>query len=421
MYWGHAVSKDLLHWEHLPIALTPDDLGVIFSGGGVLDVDNTSGFGGRKRDSSNPPMVVAYTSHNQMMRTEQQSIAFSTDYIHFEKYEGNPVIAGIPGKNMRDPKLFWNPVRQCWGMVLTAEGCVDFYCSSNLRQWKKTGTFAAGRHGLRGICECPDLFPFRTPEGEKWVLIVSMVLPEADLRMATSFANRTSHITQYYVGDFDGDVFTDTECADEALLIDYGSDNYAAVSFYGCDERILMGWADNWDYANISPPAREGFQGKMTLPRKAELNRTSHGWRLVQTFAGLESYRKDSELITCGEHQLNSCTFGLSVKGTGTIALENDEGERLIVLLGEDEYVIDRRKAGENSFSDIFASDRCSDIHILRENRTDDTAELVFDHSILEMIADGGQKTAAVNVYPRYNYERLVCSQGLECRIWYIS
>ncbi|MEZ4919136.1 MAG: hypothetical protein R2792_08520 [Saprospiraceae bacterium] len=61
MHWGHAVSTDLVHWEHLPVALYPDSLGLIFSGSAVVDVNNTSGLG---TDGKHP--VVAMFTHHDM-------------------------------------------------------------------------------------------------------------------------------------------------------------------------------------------------------------------------------------------------------------------------------------------------------------------------------------------------------------------
>ena len=60
MHWGHAVSRDLVHWEHLPIALYPDSLGYIFSGSAVIDYNNTSGLG----TADTPAMVAIYTYHD---------------------------------------------------------------------------------------------------------------------------------------------------------------------------------------------------------------------------------------------------------------------------------------------------------------------------------------------------------------------
>ena len=65
MHWGHATSKDMIHWKHQPIALYPDSLGLIFSGSAVWDKKNTSGFG----TSETPPMVAIYTYH--LMEGEQ--------------------------------------------------------------------------------------------------------------------------------------------------------------------------------------------------------------------------------------------------------------------------------------------------------------------------------------------------------------
>ena len=89
MHWGHAVSKDLIHWEHLPVALYPDEIGTMYSGSMAYDENNTSGFAkyGEK------PMVAVYTAHNMETGLEQQCIAYSLDQgKHFEKYYGNPVI-----------------------------------------------------------------------------------------------------------------------------------------------------------------------------------------------------------------------------------------------------------------------------------------------------------------------------------------
>lgn len=89
MHWGHAISKDLIHWEHLPVALYPDEIGTMYSGSMAYDENNTSGFAkyGEK------PMVAVYTAHNMETGLEQQCIAYSLDQgKHFEKYYGNPVI-----------------------------------------------------------------------------------------------------------------------------------------------------------------------------------------------------------------------------------------------------------------------------------------------------------------------------------------
>ncbi|MDE6995287.1 MAG: glycoside hydrolase family 32 protein, partial [Lachnospiraceae bacterium] len=130
MHWGHAVSEDLLHWEHLPIALYPDELGCIFSGSCVYDRENLSGFGTR----DTPPLLALFTHHStDESHMEHQSLAYSTDYEHFEKYYGNPVIPNSGQKDFRDPKIFWNPVRKCYSLVLAAGDHVEFYASHDFK------------------------------------------------------------------------------------------------------------------------------------------------------------------------------------------------------------------------------------------------------------------------------------------------
>lgn len=116
-------------------------------------------------------MIAVYTSHNTTTHLEQQSIAYSLDYEHFEKYYGNPIIANEGQPDFRDPKVFWNPIKQCYSLVLAAGKNVEFYSSRNLKDWEKTGEFQAGIHGLGGICECPDCFPLQTEDGENGSLL----------------------------------------------------------------------------------------------------------------------------------------------------------------------------------------------------------------------------------------------------------
>ncbi|MBL7774922.1 MAG: glycoside hydrolase family 32 protein, partial [Saprospiraceae bacterium] len=124
MHWGHAVSRDLVHWEHLPIALYPDSLGYIFSGSAVVDWNNSSGFG----KDGKPPLVAIFTHHNMAAEKagridyQYQSIAYSNDGGRsWTKYTGNPVIPN-PGniRDFRDPKVIWDAASRQWVLVLAA-------------------------------------------------------------------------------------------------------------------------------------------------------------------------------------------------------------------------------------------------------------------------------------------------------------
>jgi len=279
MHWGHAVSKDLLHFTHLPIALEPDELGWIFSGSCVLDTDNLSGMG----TADTPALFAFYTSHNPKTDEQQQCAAYSLDYVNFTKLPDNPVIPNRkdePGyqRDFRDPKVFRNPVRGGYTMALAAGLKIDFYHSANLLNWEKTGEFDPAEYGFPGICECPDCIYI--PESDRWVMLVSSILPEEKVGKPLSERGYDySHVMQYFIGTFNGDTFVDTEHFPEPQLADYGPDNYAMVSFAGTN--LLYGWGENWDYVRDTPP-EDGHRGKMTVARRASLVNTPAGLRLSQ-------------------------------------------------------------------------------------------------------------------------------------------
>ena len=409
MHWGHAVSEDLLHWEHLPVALYPDELGCIFSGSCVLDRANVSGLG----SIENPPLIAVYTNHRISDHLEQQSIAYSLDYEHFEKYYGNPVIPNKGKPDFRDPKVFFNPVKNCYSLVLAAGSRVEFYSSENLKDWKKTGDFEAGIHGLGGICECPDCFPLMTEEGEKWILIISMILPPEQVGKDKDCFHRMSHITQYYVGTFDGNTFHDTECSALPLLPDYGTDNYAAVTFQNLEEKVMLGWADNWDYAAQAPTDADGFRGQMTLARQMKLVKTAQGYRLAFSFLGLDSLKASAFPLFPGDNRLHTQTFGLktTVNGPGKITFLNNPGESVEIEVTEEEIIVDRRHGGQTGFQKDYDSDCYGINRAPRLCQNTSIMEIVFDRCILEVLADDGMTPFTVSVFPVHPYEK-ICVTG---------
>jgi fructan beta-fructosidase len=197
MSWGHAVSKDLVHWEHLPLALAEENGVMIFSGSAVIDWNNTSGFG----KDGKPPMVAIYTGHYTEKPLQNQQIAYSNDRGRtWTKYEGNPVI-DINEKDFRDPKVLWHEATRQWVMAvsLPTERKVRFYGSPDLKSWTQLSDFGPAG-STTGIWECPDLFPLPV-EGtneQKWVLVVNV----------GGGAPAGGSGCQYLVGDFDGKAFT---------------------------------------------------------------------------------------------------------------------------------------------------------------------------------------------------------------------
>jgi sucrose-6-phosphate hydrolase SacC (GH32 family) len=197
MSWGHAVSPDMIHWKHLPLALPEENNVMIFSGSAVVDWKNTSGFG----KDGKPPMVAIYTGYNTTNNLQYQCIAYSNDKGRtWTKYAGNPVI-NLNSKDFRDPKVQWYEPTKSWVMTvsLSKEHKVCFYRSDNLKDWKPLSQFGpAGATG--GVWECPDLFelPVQGTREKRWVLAVNIG--------SGSVAGGSGG--QYFIGQFDGTRFT---------------------------------------------------------------------------------------------------------------------------------------------------------------------------------------------------------------------
>ena len=133
MSWGHAQSVDLLHWEHLPVAIACTEDSGIFSGSAVIDEKNTSGFG----SNENPPMVAIYTVHLNDGSNQSQHIAYSLDEgLSWIKYANNPVL-DLGMKDFRDPKVSWDEESQRWLMTVAKplEFTIAFFSSPDLKNW----------------------------------------------------------------------------------------------------------------------------------------------------------------------------------------------------------------------------------------------------------------------------------------------
>ncbi len=272
MHWGHAVSRDLVHWEHLPIALAPDELGAIFSGSAVIDRHNTAGFGAGA-------LITIFTHHQEARQV--QSLAYSSDDGRsWTKYAGNPVLAPPDAPlNFRDPRVFWYGAAHDghWVMALAVDQEIWLYTSPDLKRWTKASAFGAGYGEHAGVWECPELLSLAIDGGPErcWVLIVSV----------QHGAPAGGSGTQYFVGAFDGATFT---CADPPGTVrwaDYGADFYAAQAWNAAPgERTLwLAWMNNWEYARETPARK--WRGMISAPREVSLTRTGERLTLVQRLA----------------------------------------------------------------------------------------------------------------------------------------
>lgn len=262
-HWGHAVSRDLVHWEELPIALYPDKLGMIFSGSGVVDWKNTSGF----QKGAEPHLVLIYTVTGP---PRAQALAYSNDRGRtWTKYAGNPVLPEVRHNN-RDPKVFWHEPSGRWVMALycgypdeTPPGMqgppkkgsgrsVEFFASPDLKQWTSVSR-------SKGFFECPDCFevPVESTGEKKWVI--------------------HGGGGDYQIGRFDGTSFTSET---EMLQGPYGGAFYAGQHFSDMkDGRVVqIGWAK----MSVAPFAGMPFAQMMNIPCELTIRQTREGPRLAR-------------------------------------------------------------------------------------------------------------------------------------------
>ncbi|WP_290711755.1 glycoside hydrolase family 32 protein [Flavihumibacter sp. CACIAM 22H1] len=269
MTWGHAVSKDLLHWTELGDVLHPDGYGPMFSGSAVVDSANSSGLG----ENGNAPLVMFFTGATCWC----QGLAWTNDGLNFHKLNYAPVPR--VNKDNRDPKVFWYAPGKHWVMLFwvpldDGTHTQRFFSSTNLKDWTPTGQVKGGKGDDRYLFECPDFFELPVDgnaANKKWVL---------------SAAN-----TQYAIGSFDGSVFKPEQ---ERLQGMWGRDYYAAQTINNepSGRRIEIGWwRTHTDKDNM------GFNQSMSLPMELKLVSTPEGIRMVRLpVKELESLRAEQVL-----------------------------------------------------------------------------------------------------------------------------
>ena len=334
MSWGHAVSKDLLNWSELPVAISEGEDGAIFSGSAV---------------SHNDEIVAFYTRHTDTHQA--QCIARSSDNGRtFTKYEGNPVLDENK-KDFRDPKVF--RYQDHWIMCVAQpfDKQISFYKSFDLVSWQHLSNFGPAG-AVDGIWECPDLFPLELEGNEVWVLLVSL-----------NPGGLYGSGTQYFVGDFDGQIFTPRYSTKEPRWLDFGTDNYAGVTFNNepNGKRIFIGWMANW--LDVKDHPETSWTTQMTVPR----------------VLGLTHYQDE---IVLTQKPVCEPTYEIlkSIPKTGSIELTG------FAKVG---YNVDRKVIFINDFEAPYEPTN-NKIHL----------KVVVDNSSIELFTGDGVRSISLALFP---------------------
>ncbi len=397
MTWGHATSRDLVHWTFEGDPVQPDALGTVFSGSAVVDKNNTAGFG---KDA----IVALYTSAGE---SQTQSLAYSTDGGNtFAKYEYNPVItSNVP--DFRDPHIFWNEDIKKWNMILAAGQHMEIYSSDNLKDWKYESSFGEGYGNHGGVWECPDLMKMkvRGTDKEKWMLI-------CNINPGGPFGGSA---TQYFIGDFDGKKFTCESQPEVTKWMDYGKDHYATVTFDNAPDgrHVALAWMSNWQYANQVPTKQ--YRSGNSIPRDLGLFEYK-GETYCSVIPSKEITAARSK--KAGKSLAEACEMVVNLKGDATITLSNDKGEKVVMSYNAkaETFSMDRTQSGMVDFSNEFpVVTKAPTYGKLGQLR------IFIDKSSIEAIDAEGKMAMTNTVFPTKPYDKVTVKGKAKYRIYTIK
>lgn len=430
MHWGHSVSKDLVHWEHLAPAIARDTLGHIFSGSSIVDQENVAGYGAGN-------ILAFYTSASDK-NGQIQCLAFSKDNGRtFTKYEKNPILCPADGlRDFRDPKVFRYEPEDKWVMIVSADKEMRFYDSKNLKDWNYMSSFGEG-YGVQPCqFECPDMVELPVDgdlNRKKWALIVNV-------NPGCYFGGSA---TQYFTGNFDGTKFSCDSQPNVTKWLDWGKEHYATVCFSNTGERtIAVPWMSNWQYCNIVPTKQ--FRSANALPRELSLY-TQDGeiYLSAVPVPEIKTLRKEKKEIpaftVANDYHIDSLLADND--GAYELALEitvgeaeimgfnlfNDKGEKVDIYfnLPEKRLVMDRTKSGIVDFGKKSVSHEI-EVHDRRKttsiNYIDDfalatwapikkenkyTLDVFVDKCSVEIFLNGGKVAMTNLIFPSEPYNRM--------------
>lgn len=392
MHWGHVVSDDMVHWEHMPIALYPDqeyDRDGCYSGSAV---------------NNNGILTLFYTGHRFFEKTGEDSricqvqcMATSIDGIHFTKH--GPVLYPPEGiVDFRDPKV-WR-AREKWWMVVGAKvndlGQVRLYQSDNLKEWQFRCILHQAKDSVDGyMWECPDFFSVNNKD----VLITS---PQG--MPAQEYDYRNLHQSGYCIGQWEKNGTFSIETSFRE--IDHGHDFYAPQTFEAADgRRIMVGWMEMWDAP--LPNQSEGWSGALTLPREVSCNEIGKLYckpivelELLRTdYKNFELIALNNEVYSLDEtYQELKLSIDLTASSGRCYGLNIESAGRIIVDSALKRLIFERH-------SSDYELQSCRSISLKGMLRID--LHIFIDASSIEIFVNEGEYSLTSKIYPISDQKKL--------------
>lgn len=407
MSWGHAVSKDLLHWRELPVAIPEKDGEMVFTGSVVVDQKNSSGLCATGAEC----MVAIYTGHRKDAKgtLQNQNLAYSRDNGRtWTRYAGNPVL-DLHMSDFRDPSVFWDEKAGHWVMAvaLPLVHKVQLYRSPDLKQWTQMSEF--GPMGdVAGDWECPDLL--RVPADVKnkpdvWVMKIGL----------NPGAPQGGSGEQYFIGGFDGTRFTPATRTGSHGWTNYGKDDYCAISFNHLPagtKPVLLGWMNNWQYAAKLPTSP--WRGQMSVPRKLSYVSDSAGVALRQEPV-IAPLRGAHTAITSAAENIREAPFEMMMrfdpKNQAAFGVKLFSDDRHWTEVGFDPakgvFYIDRTNSGQTVAPEFLVRTAAP----LQKQRPYDL-HLIVDRSSVEAFAQDGTIAMTNLIFPGSARNRVVFFGG---------
>lgn len=402
--WDHAVSKDLLHWTHLPTVLPGGNQVSYYSGCSVVDKGivwayYTTHFMGQHPDTPNRNKI---------------SIAQSADNGKNWTYGDKHPIMNPEFPHERDPSVFFHKESGKWIMATAGTGHIRFYSSKNLFDWKfesETLPYPSW--------ECPDLTTIKVEEtGEEKVLLITST---------NGGVPNSSHGTCYHIGTFDGHKFHPEDTTKKKHWLDWGSDFYAGITYSNVPEnRVLFqswfGWPCQWNKA-LSRTTK--FSGTMNLIRELTVHKNDKGAYFVKSnpISEYKKLRVDSTIA----HKLNISGRNTIRDNIGThepleivleaqvsdgsifgVRLKNDFGEDYIFQYDDwhKQFIGDRTNAGTVPGHYTKSYNQISKMPY-KAGKNNLKLRIFWDVSTFEVFIDDGLESFSQLFYPREPFSKL--------------